>query len=364
MSLLRPVKNTWYAAGFSEEFPARKLTGHTIVNQPVVIWRTEDGAVVAFDNRCAHKRFPLSEGRLLDDGTIECAYHGLCFDTAGRCVAIPSHPDGPIPPQARMRPVPVVEQDGIVWVWSGDPAKAGTVKPPRTPELVDPEWESIGSEPMDVPANYLLLIENLLDITHFYPLHDGNIGDVANSRIPIQLEEGEVDGNRYVKTTRRVSGYRQPPFLMEWFHYEEVDRVHTHHLVSPGLTRVEMRVAPPGRLGQGIDRGYVLYHTHTPVDDANHVWRWRANCRADHTSRSDPTVSAAKRVAEMFPSVVAQDRWALERQQRMFAYADNGYSELFLKPDLALRRARQIIATMLREEEEPAPAAVGTVAAE
>ena len=46
---------------------------------------------------------------------------------------------------------------------------------------------------MDVPANYLLLIENLLDITHFYPLHAGNIGDLENSRIPIEYEEGEID---------------------------------------------------------------------------------------------------------------------------------------------------------------------------
>ena len=47
-----------------------------------------------------------------------------------------------------------------------------------------------------MPANYLLLIENLLDITHFYPLHDGNIGDLANSKIPIEFIEQEVDGNR------------------------------------------------------------------------------------------------------------------------------------------------------------------------
>ena len=53
---------------------------------------------------------------------------------------------------------------------------------------------------MEVPANYLLLIENLLDITHFYPLHDGNIGDIANSRIPVELEEGETDGNKFCGT--------------------------------------------------------------------------------------------------------------------------------------------------------------------
>src|SRR5690606_42154587 len=69
-----------------------------------------------------------------------------------------------------------------------------------------PIYENLTSIPLPKvirsPANYILLIENLLDISHFYPLHDGNIGDKANSEIPVQLEEGEVDGFPYVKTIR------------------------------------------------------------------------------------------------------------------------------------------------------------------
>lgn len=94
----------------------------------------------------------------------------------------------------------------------------------------------------------------------------------------------------------------------------------------------------------------MLLHTHTPVDDRNHVWRWCVNCRADHMSRGDPRKSAARRIAEMFPDVVAQDRWALEKQQQMLDYPDDGYSELFLKSDKALRRARQVLAQMKHEE--------------
>ena len=353
------IRNCWYVAGLSKEFPPGKLTGHRIAAKPMVIWRAEDGSVTALDDRCAHKRFPLSQGRLLSDGSLECAYHGLCYDKTGRCIAIPSQPDQPIPPQARGPQFPVIEQDGLVWIWPGDPARCDERKPPRTPEVADEAWESIDSGPMEVPANYLLLIENLLDITHFYPLHDGNIGDIENSKIPIELEEGEVDGNRFVKTTRVVSNYNQPPYLQDWFHYPLVDRHHTHCLVSPAFTRVVMRNAPPGQLGdEAIERGYVLMHFHTPVDERNHVWRWVVNCKADHLSAGAPNLSTAKRVASMFPAVVEQDRWALEKQQKMFELPEDGYSELFLKPDKALRRARHIFVAMLREEqaEQPRPA--------
>ena len=239
-----------------------------------------------------------------------------------------------------------------MWVWPGDPERQHESRPPRTPEVADDGFETISSGPMQVPANYLLLVENLLDISHFYPLHDGNIGDVANSRIPVKLEEGEVDGNRYVKTIREVESYTQPPFLADWFGYDVVDRHHTHCMVSPGLTRVQMRVAPPGQLGTEAERGYVLMHTHTPVDGTNHVWRWIVSFRAGLMSRGDPTVSAAQRFGEMFPAVAAEDLWALEKQQQMFDFPDEGYTEVHLRPDKALRRARQIFSALLRKERE------------
>jgi vanillate O-demethylase monooxygenase subunit len=358
------IRNTWYVAGLSKDFPAEKLTGHVICKRPVVIWRTKHGQVVAFDDRCSHKRFPLSRGRLMPDGTLECGYHGLRYDMTGKCVLIPSHPTGPISPQAVIRPFPLVEQDGLVWIWPGDPAKAHTRKPPRLPEIGSDDWESVVVGPMDISANYLLLIENLLDITHFYPLHDGNIGDVANSRIPVEFEEGTIDGNAYAMTTRKVTNYEQPPYLSDWFGYETVDRHHTHCMMSPAITRVVMRVSPPGKLtprksdrefpGEMMmrddERGYVLVHTHTPIDDRHLVWRVIVNCPKHHMSKGDPNMSTASRIASMFPEVAAEDKLALDLQQIMFDYPDEGYQEVFLKPDVAVRKARKIFLDHLREE--------------
>jgi phenylpropionate dioxygenase-like ring-hydroxylating dioxygenase large terminal subunit len=351
------IRNAWYVAAFSEEIGRGQISGQTIARKPILLWRDESGRVAAFDNRCVHKRMPLSDGRLRN-GQLECSYHGLCYDHSGACVSVPAHPDGSIPAQAKLRPYPVIEQDGMIWIWPGDPTMSATAQPPRTPELVDARYESIGCAPMLIPANYLLLIENLLDITHFYPLHEGNIGDIENSRIPVEVEEGEEDGNRYVRTVRRVTDYRLPPYLVDWFGYETVDRIHTHCMMSPGLTRVEMQVAPPGKLGTDANRGYVLYHTHTPIDEVSHFWRWRMNCIASHRSGGDPNTSVASRIAASFPDVADQDRWALEKQQRMFDYADDGYSEVYLRTDKALRRARQIFASMEEAEAATAPRTV------
>jgi phenylpropionate dioxygenase-like ring-hydroxylating dioxygenase large terminal subunit len=341
------VENAWYVAGRSQEFPVDDLQARKIANRPVLVWRTRDGKVGAFDDRCVHKRMPLSEGRVLADGLLECAYHGFCYDAVGKCQRIPSQLDRPVPTRARLTPFPSLEQDGLVWVWPGDPAKIGEVQAPRTPEISGAEWETHMFEPKHVPANYMLLIENLMDITHFYPLHEGNIGDIEQSKIPIELVEETLWGTPGVKTIRRVQGYKQPPFMFDWWGVPVVDRWHTHHMVAPGLTRVELRCAPPGKLGQAEHEfGYVIHHSHTPVDPTNHVWRLWVSTRRGKPSASDPSKTCTQRIAETFPTVMDEDLWALERQQRMFDYPDDGYTEVFLRSDQALLRARKILAEL------------------
>lgn len=67
-----------------------------------------DGTVYAFRDNCSHKDFPLSAGEL-DDGQIECAWHGARFELAtGRALRLPA-----------IRPVatyPVKIEDGEILI--------------------------------------------------------------------------------------------------------------------------------------------------------------------------------------------------------------------------------------------------------
>ena len=356
MDALSFVMNTWYVIGTSQELPKGQLKSEKICGMPVVMWRTQDDKVVAFDDRCVHKRMPLSAGRFVEPDVLECAYHGLCYNPEGRCIRIPSQPEGPIPSRAKLKRYPVIEQDGLVWIWPGDEARMGNMQPPPSPEIASSEWDTYTVDPIRVPANYRLLIENLIDITHFYPLHEGNIGDYANSQIPIELSEPEVAGIKTVKQMRRAQNHVQPQFFVDWFGYPVVDRWHTHHSLGPGLTRVELRVAPPGKLGEGeAERGYILYHTHTPADGRNLIWRWSLSTRVEHRSASDSAKTLNESICETFPAVVDQDRWALEKQQQMVEYPDEGYTEIHLRSDQALIKVRKLL-TQLEGGQTPASA--------
>ncbi len=340
------IRNSWYVAGFSREFPTGEVQGHTIAGRPIVMWRAQDGSVAAFDARCSHKRFPLWAGKLLDGDVLECAYHGFAYDTTGRCVAIPAlhERSDRIPTTTQQQRFPLLEQDGLVWLWPGDPALAQDTTPPRTPEIASDDWETLDTEPMPVAANARLLIENLFDLTHFYPLHAGNIGTLADAMVPVEIERETRDGNRVLRTIRRRADFAFAPMTVDRFGVEVGDQIQIHEMVGPGLFHVVVSVAPPGKLGTEEERGFVLYQSITPVDEDHHVWRRSMSCPAGSRWAKDPAArSLVEAVMDGAPVVVEQDRWAVEEQQKMFAYADEGYQEVHIKTDGAVVMARRIL---------------------
>src|SRR5712691_262548 len=100
------LRNYWYVAASDHEVgrqPFRRL----ILGEPIAFFRLEDGAPVAFEDRCAHRHLPLSMGKLIGD-TLQCRYHGLRYDKTGVCVRVPGQ--DMIPPSARVRTYPVVQR--------------------------------------------------------------------------------------------------------------------------------------------------------------------------------------------------------------------------------------------------------------
>jgi phenylpropionate dioxygenase-like ring-hydroxylating dioxygenase large terminal subunit len=160
--------NCWYVAATSDEV-GRGLLGRTVLGQPLLFYRLRSGAVTALEDRCPHRSLPLSYGTLSDDEVV-CGYHGMAFGPDGRCVRVPSQQN--VPYGARARSFPVREEPPFVWIWMGHPATSTLSDPPALPWLHDAGWASFG-ETLLVEANYLLLHENALDLTHFPHVHPG-----------------------------------------------------------------------------------------------------------------------------------------------------------------------------------------------
>ncbi|MBB6252135.1 Rieske 2Fe-2S domain-containing protein [Nitrospirillum iridis] len=105
-----------------DEIPSGGLLSRTIINIPLVFWRTDAGNIAALENRCCHWGAKLSLGRVENGGDrIRCPYHGLLFDRTGQCVSAPAQER--VPARAKVRSFPVIERHRWVRIWMADPAQ-------------------------------------------------------------------------------------------------------------------------------------------------------------------------------------------------------------------------------------------------
>jgi vanillate O-demethylase monooxygenase subunit len=166
------VYNAWYVAAWSHEVEPGRIVARTIIDQPLVLYRTGDGHLVALEDRCCHRFAPLSLGRLEGDN-LRCMYHGLKFAPDGRCIEIPGQKQ--IPQSACVRRFHVEQSGGWIWVWMGDAAAADPHTVPPSIALDDPGYRLKASQ-LDYDAHYLLIDDNLLDLSHLSFAHEKTLG--------------------------------------------------------------------------------------------------------------------------------------------------------------------------------------------
>lgn len=106
----------WWAIARSEEVTNAKPINVDLGDQPIVLWRDADGVVRALEDRCPHRRAPLSLGCVLGNGMIQCGYHGWTFDgETGHLKDIPNlKSEAKFPPLYRARAFAVAESGGFV----------------------------------------------------------------------------------------------------------------------------------------------------------------------------------------------------------------------------------------------------------
>lgn len=192
-------RNGWYVAAFKHEV-GRQLLSRWILNEPVVMYRTQAGEPVALDGRCAHRHFPLGKSCLKGD-EVQCMYHGIKYGPDGQATSVPSQVH--VPKSIRLKKYPVVEHGLWLFIWPGDPALAD---PKLLPDIEAFGWNKpeFRFEPFytfEVAGRYQLLNDNLLDLTHLAFLHGTSIGIQGNAETPEEREvlDNVIKSRRYMK---------------------------------------------------------------------------------------------------------------------------------------------------------------------
>ena len=80
----------WQMACRLEEIPQPgDFAEYEILNQSVVVVRTEDGGVTAFQNACRHRGVKVVQGRGTCESGFICPFHGWCYGPDGQNTFVP-----------------------------------------------------------------------------------------------------------------------------------------------------------------------------------------------------------------------------------------------------------------------------------
>jgi phenylpropionate dioxygenase-like ring-hydroxylating dioxygenase large terminal subunit len=163
------LSRAWYVACESRELRGSPLR-RELLGTPFVLFRGEAGRASALLDRCPHRNAPLSLGRVVSGGRLECAYHGWQFEGSGRCALVPGLAGAAEARERRAPAAAVREAHGFIWVWP-ELDEAPTSEPFPLPELATGYTRVVRR--VEAPGTLHATLENALDVPHTAFLHRG-----------------------------------------------------------------------------------------------------------------------------------------------------------------------------------------------
>ena len=149
-----------------------------LLGEDIVLWRDPEGAVHAWPDRCPHRGARLSLGRV-EDGHLECPYHGWQFAPSGQCLHVPALPTFTPPATHCVQGFQARESHGLVWVRLAP----GDVALPAFTAEDDARLRKLNCGPYTVETSAPRIVENFLDLAHFAFVHEGWLGARGASAI-------------------------------------------------------------------------------------------------------------------------------------------------------------------------------------
>ncbi len=330
--------DTWYQVGWSNEVAEGGMLARTICEVPVLVWRKADGKLGAVLDRCPHRFAPLSAGKI-EGGQVICGYHGLGFGADGICIR---NPHGPIVSSLSIPAYPVIERHTAVWIWLGDATKAD---PALLPDLsyIDetPEVARIAGY-MPTAANYQLLSDNILDLSHADYLHPDTLGGINTTAKSTNRQEGER-----VIIDWLAEDCAPPPAFKAAIHGAERADIWTEVVwQAPAVMTLGVAATPAGVPRGPADESYTLHNMVPETATRSHYFY----CSTRRFRVEDAEFSAFLRGA-FARAFVEEDKPMLERQQARIGEADFlTLGPALLKIDAASTRARRLLAERIARE--------------
>ncbi|MEZ4301436.1 MAG: aromatic ring-hydroxylating dioxygenase subunit alpha [Polyangiaceae bacterium] len=155
-----------------------------VAGTPLVLFRDPHGKPTALLDRCPHRGVALSLGKV-EDGRIECPFHGWKLEATGQVCHVPWNPDAKLAP-LRGVSVPIRELGGQLWVYT-DAVETPPTEPEVHESLLDPAIRISGVS-VEWRTHWTRAMENMLDWPHLPFVHKATIGKSMRGRTSSRMD--------------------------------------------------------------------------------------------------------------------------------------------------------------------------------
>jgi vanillate O-demethylase monooxygenase subunit len=244
---------------------------------------------------------------------------------------------------------PATEKHKMIWVWMGDqPADHAKVPDFSVTDNVPP-LHTTKLDKIMVKANYELVVDNLLDLSHTSYLHAGILGnaDTVESEIVVTQEGDTVTVERHARDA-------EPPGMNKLMWPQSpprVDKITSITWMAPSTLRLMTGICEMGAKPE-TGTGYHAVHILTPeTDETTHYFftavRYNVKTTDEALNRDiQDKISKMRRFA-----FEEQDAPVIEAQQRMIDAAQSSVDPLTLAIDVGPVRYKQVLKKLIAAEQ-------------
>ena len=241
-----------------------------------------------------------------------------------------------------------LERGPVVWIWMGDKPADPSLIPDYSCLVTSPPLHVTDPGYLNIKANYELIVNNLLDLSHVVYLHAGVLGSpgIVESDIKVEASGDSVTVSRFAKDVETPGMFK----MMAPDGYERGDSFTSISWHAPSNLLLKTGSCKTGQ-PQETGTGYLAIHLLTPETERTTHYRFSAVRWNVMTQGDALNEQIRQKIRELRVFAFGeQDGPVVEAQQRRLDEAASDLEPVLFAIDAGPARCKRVLDRLISQD--------------